>query len=52
VIPNLEAEVLSTMISKGFPTDEDFKALFSLAGTIAEKHKSMYMDDEVLPREG
>jgi flavorubredoxin len=39
MIPNLKAEVLAPVISKGFPREEDFKALENLASTIAEKHK-------------
>jgi flavorubredoxin len=39
MIPNLKAEVLSPVISKGFPREEDFKALDNLASTIAKKHK-------------
>jgi len=39
MIPNLKAEVLPPVISKGFPTKEDFKALDDLACTIAQKHK-------------
>jgi len=39
MIPNLKAEVLAPVLSKGFPRDEDFKALDNLASTIAEKHK-------------
>jgi flavorubredoxin len=39
MIPNLKAEVLEPVISKGFPKEEDFKALDNLASTIAEKHK-------------
>jgi flavorubredoxin len=39
MIPNLKAEVLPPVISKGFPREEDFKALDNLASTIAEKHK-------------
>jgi len=39
MIPNLKAEVLAPVISKGFPKKEDFKALDNLASTIAEKHK-------------
>ncbi len=39
MIPNLKAEVLPPVISKGFPTKEDFKALDDLASTIAQKHK-------------
>jgi flavorubredoxin len=39
MIPNLKAEVLDPVISKGFPREADFKALDNLANTIAEKHK-------------
>jgi flavorubredoxin len=39
MIPNLKAEVLSPVISKGFPREEDFQALDNLASTIAKKHK-------------
>jgi flavorubredoxin len=39
MIPNLKAEVLAPVISKGFPREEDFKALDNLASTIAKKHK-------------
>ena len=39
MIPNLKAEVLAPVISKGFPREEEFKALDNLASTIAEKHK-------------
>ena len=39
MIPNLKAEVLAPVISKGFPREEDFQALDNLASTIAEKHK-------------
>ncbi len=39
MIPNLKAEVLDPVISKGFPREEDFKALDNLASTIAQKHK-------------
>jgi flavorubredoxin len=39
MIPNLKAEVLAPVLSKGFPKEEDFKALDNLASTIAEKHK-------------
>jgi len=39
MIPNLKAEVLAPVLSKGFPRGEDFKALDNLASTIAEKHK-------------
>jgi flavorubredoxin len=39
MIPNLKAEVLAPVLSKGFPREEDFKALDDLASTIAKKHK-------------
>ena len=39
MIPNLKAEVLATVISKGFPREEDFKGLDNLASTITSKHK-------------
>jgi flavorubredoxin len=39
MIPNLKAEVLAPVVSKGFPREEDFKALDNLASTITEKHK-------------
>jgi len=39
LIPNLRAEVLTPVLSKGFPGEEDFKALDDLASTIAQKHK-------------
>jgi len=39
MIPNLKAEVLAPVLSKGFPREEDFQALDNLASTIAQKHK-------------
>jgi len=39
MIPNLKAQVLDPVISKGLPGEEDLKALDNLAKTIAEKHK-------------
>ena len=39
MIPNLKVEVLPPVLSKGFPREEDFKALDNLADAIAEKHK-------------
>ena len=39
MIPNIKAEVLAPVISKGFPREEDFKALDNLASAIATKHK-------------
>jgi flavorubredoxin len=39
LIPNLKVEVLAPVLSKGFPREEDFKALDNLASIIAKKHK-------------
>lgn len=39
MIPNLKVEILSPVLSKGFPREADFRALDNLAATIAEKHK-------------
>jgi flavorubredoxin len=39
MVPNLKAEVLTPVLSKGFPAQEDFRALDNLASTIAQKHK-------------
>jgi flavorubredoxin len=39
MIPNLKAEVLTPVLIKGFPREEDFRALDNLASTITEKHK-------------
>jgi len=39
MIPNLKVEVLDPVISKGFPKEEDFKALDNLAQAIAQKHR-------------
>jgi flavorubredoxin len=39
MIPNLKAEVLAPVISKGFPVEEGFTAMDNLASTIAQKHK-------------
>ncbi len=41
LIPNLKVELLSPVISKGLPREEDFKALENLASTIAEKHQDL-----------
>ncbi|MBA7681429.1 Nitric oxide reductase [subsurface metagenome] len=42
MIPNLKAEVLEPVLSKGFPQEADFKALDNLAATIAQKHKEYH----------
>jgi flavorubredoxin len=39
MIPNLKAEVLAPVLSKGFPREEDFQALDNLADAITKKHK-------------
>jgi flavorubredoxin len=39
MIPNLKAEVLDPVFIKGFPGEEDFRALDSLANTIADRHR-------------
>ncbi|MDD4876949.1 MAG: FprA family A-type flavoprotein [Dehalococcoidales bacterium] len=39
LVPNLKAEILEPVLSKGFPEETDFKALENLAGIIAQKHK-------------
>ena len=39
MIPNLKAEVLEPVISRGFPKEPEFKALDNLADAIAAKHK-------------
>ena len=39
MIPNLKVEVIDPVLSKGAPSEDDFKALDELASAIAEKHK-------------
>jgi flavorubredoxin len=39
MVPNIKAEVLAPVISKGFPREEDYQALNNLADSIAAKHK-------------
>jgi len=41
MIGNLEVEILSSVIIKGYPKEEDYKSLIKLAGEIAEKHKNL-----------
>jgi flavorubredoxin len=41
MIPNLKVELLEPVIVKGLPKEEDFKALDTLASTIAEKHRNL-----------
>ncbi len=39
MIPNLEVEILKPVLVKGYPKENDIKALEKLADTIAKKHK-------------
>ena len=39
LIPNLKAELLQPVLSKGFPGEADLQAVDNLASAIAEKHK-------------
>ncbi|HEY82952.1 MAG TPA: FprA family A-type flavoprotein [Dehalococcoidia bacterium] len=39
MIPNLKVEIIPPVISKGFPKEDDFRALDNLASTIAQKHQ-------------
>ncbi len=39
MIPNLKVEVIEPVLTKGLPSEADFKALENLAETIATKHK-------------
>jgi flavorubredoxin len=39
MIPNLKAEILPPVITKGFPREADFKSLDNLADAVAQKHK-------------
>ena len=41
MIPNLKVEVLDPVVIKGFPRDEDLKALDRLADTILAKHREL-----------
>lgn len=44
MIPNLKVEVLEPVLSKGMPSETDFKALDNLADTIVRKHKEHEME--------
>jgi len=44
LIPNLKAEILQPVLSKGFPGKDDFEALDNLAKSIAENHKKNNFD--------
>ncbi|OPX38120.1 MAG: FprA family A-type flavoprotein [Deltaproteobacteria bacterium] len=39
MIPNLKVEVIDPVLCKGLPSEDDFKALDTLATAIAEKHR-------------
>jgi flavorubredoxin len=39
LVSNLKAEILEPVLCKGFPRENDFKALDGLATTISEKHR-------------
>ena len=41
MIGNLKVEVLSPVIIKGYPKEEDYNSLIKLADEIAEKHKNL-----------
>ena len=41
LIKNLNAELIEPVIVKGYPKEDDFKALERLADEIVEKHKSI-----------
>lgn len=41
MIGNLKVEILSRVIIKGYPKEEDYNSLIKLAGEIAEKHKNL-----------
>jgi flavorubredoxin len=41
MIGNLKVEVISPVIVKGYPKEEDYRSLIKLAGKIAEKHKNL-----------
>jgi len=39
MVPNLKADILEPVVIKGFPKEEDFKALDDLADKILNKHR-------------
>jgi len=41
MIGNLKVEILSPVIIRGYPKEEDYNSLIKLAGEIAEKHKKL-----------
>lgn len=42
MIGNLKVEILSPVIIKGYPKEEDYRSLIKLAGEIVEKHKNLF----------
>ena len=45
MMPNLKAEILEPVITKGYPKDDDFMALDRLADEILEKHRELKIID-------
>jgi len=43
MIPNLKVELLAPVIAKGFPKEDDFKALDELADAIKAKHEENHL---------
>jgi flavorubredoxin len=41
LIPNLKVELLTPVVAKGYPKDDDFAALEKLADEILAKHKEI-----------
>jgi hypothetical protein len=41
MINNLKVEILSPVIIKGYPKEEDYDSLIRLANEIIEKHKNL-----------
>jgi len=41
MIGNLKVEILSPVIIKGYPNEENYNSLIKLAGEIAKKHKTL-----------
>ena len=41
MLPNLKAEIIDPLITKGHPKDSDFESIDKLADTILAKHKEL-----------
>ena len=41
LLPNLKIEILEPVLSKGYPVEEDYRALDKLVETIKQKHKEL-----------